>query len=235
MPGGRPLVRGWSGPSSGGSRNALSSIITDLHTQTLKFFLKMHIWIEKKHMQHVTTSKIILLFFTNPLKKGEQESMNNNLLNLKSLPVMAEKFYMWLEVNNYSSNTVRDRRIRLKYFLDWCKAQGIETPAEVTREVIEAFQRHIYYFKKVDGEVLAPRTQLNTLSVLRTFFKWMARYNHILYNPTADIQMPKVDKHLNYPVLSVRQIEHLLRQPDIETPLGLRDRAILETFYFYRD
>lgn len=50
-------------------------------------------------------------------------------------------------------------------------------------------------------------------------------------NPAADLEMPRLRRQLPKPTLSVSQIEHLLAQPDLSTPHGLRDRAIMELLY----
>jgi integrase/recombinase XerD len=66
---------------------------------------------------------------------------------------------------------------------------------------------------------------------VRTWFRWLAKNNHILNNPASDLEMPKIEKQLPRAVLSEEEAERVIRQPEIGEPLGLRDRAILETFY----
>jgi integrase/recombinase XerD len=63
---------------------------------------------------------------------------------------------------------------------------------------------------------------------LRVWFKWMARQHHILHNPASELEMPKIGFRLPK---AVSEAEQILAQPKIHGPLGLRDRAILETFY----
>ena len=55
--------------------------------------------------------------------------------------------------------------------------------------------------------------------------------NHIPFNPAAEIELPRQPKTLPKAILSADEVEQVLSQPDATTPLGLRDRAILETFY----
>ena len=64
-------------------------------------------------------------------------------------------------------------------------------------------------------------------SVLR----WLTKVNHIPFNPAAEIELPRQPKTLPKAILSADEVEQVLSQPDTTTPLGLRDRAILETFY----
>ena len=64
----------------------------------------------------------------------------------------------------------------------------------------------------------------------RTYYKWLRREELITDDPTLGIETPTGDKKLPM-VLSRDEVAVLLRQPDVTTPAGLRDRAILETMY----
>ncbi len=66
---------------------------------------------------------------------------------------------------------------------------------------------------------------------IRGLFKWLARNNHLLYNPASDLELPRAEKRLPKAILSESEVESILNQPDTSTNIGLRDRAILETFY----
>ena len=59
----------------------------------------------------------------------------------------------------------------------------------------------------------------------------MVRNNHVLHNPASDLDMPKLEKRLPRAVLNEEETERVMMQPDLRDPLGVRDRAILETFY----
>lgn len=73
-------------------------------------------------------------------------------------------------------------------------------------------------------------TQARVLSSFKRFFAYALRERHITADPTVRLDRPKKPPRL--PVtLSEAQVEALLGAPDVETPLGLRDRAMLETLY----
>jgi len=68
------------------------------------------------------------------------------------------------------------------------------------------------------------------LSAIKSFFKWVCRDELISCNPTVRIQLAK--QALNVPiVLSECQVDALLLAPDVATPQGVRDRALLELLY----
>ena len=141
------------------------------------------------------------------------------------------EFLQWLSMTNYTPSTVRDRRERLKTFLDWAAERGIMKPQEVTKFVIERFQRHLFNRRKTDGKPLLVGTQSNYLIALKMFFKWLSRQNIILYNPAADIVLPRLPRTLPRQLFTHDEVERIINQADVRKPLGIRDRAIMETMY----
>ena len=101
----------------------------------------------------------------------------------------------------------------------------------MTRPILQRYQRYLYHYRKANGAPLSFSTQATRLHPLVAFFKWLARENHILYNPASDLELPKQPRQLPKHLLSIAQVEAIINQPDIETPMGLRGRAILETLY----
>jgi len=84
---------------------------------------------------------------------------------------------------------------------------------------------------KKNGEPLGFTSQKNRLAPLRTWFRWMAREHYILHNPASELELPRTGYRLPKAVLTAEEAESILSQPNIGDPIGLRDRAILETFY----
>ena len=75
------------------------------------------------------------------------------------------------------------------------------------------------------------RTQHSRLTPVRRWFRWLVRNNHILHNPASDLDLPRMERRLPKTILSADEVEHVMVVPDIKMPVGLRDRAMLETFY----
>ncbi|MDJ0766609.1 MAG: site-specific tyrosine recombinase XerC [Myxococcota bacterium] len=149
----------------------------------------------------------------------------------RSMGALAERFLEWLEVRNYSEQTVRNRRVYLGYFIEWCEARAIFRPNQVTRPILERYQRYLYFYRKKNGKPLTFRSQHSQLVPVRGFFRWLTRNNFILYNPASDLDLPRLERRLPKHVLTKREVEQILSQADVETLLGIRDRAILETLY----
>jgi integrase/recombinase XerD len=136
-----------------------------------------------------------------------------------------------LAVQNYSTHTVRNRQVHIGFFLQWCKERGLTDPVEITRPVLERYQRHLFHYRKKNGEPLSFRSQHSCLVPLRVWFRWMTRQNHILHNPASELELPRLGRALPKNIFSVEEVERIMQLCEIEEPIGLRDRAILEVLY----
>jgi integrase/recombinase XerD len=136
-----------------------------------------------------------------------------------------------LEVENYSEFTVKGREGHIRFFLNWLRERGITEPVEVTRPVLERYQRHLFYSRKKNGEPLSFRSQHARLVPLRVWFRWMTRQNFILHNPASELELPRLGRSLPRVILSAQEVEQIMTLCDVTEPIGLRDRALLEVLY----
>ncbi len=141
------------------------------------------------------------------------------------------RFLEWLRVKNYSDRTVENREVYLRYFIEWCEERGLSRPQEITKPILERYQRYPFHYRKQNGEPLSTRSQHTRIVPVRAYFKWLTRENYILYNPASEIDLPRLEKRLPKHVLTQPEVECILNQPDVTTAFGVRDRAILETLY----
>ncbi len=142
-----------------------------------------------------------------------------------------QRFHEWSAITGCSPDTIKRRDSALRRFIHWCDERDIEQPHEVTRAIIERYQRHLYYYRKQDGNPLSYSSQNVILSPLKTFFKWLTKQNYIEYNPASELELPRKSRGLPRTILTTEELESIINQPDISTDEGIRDRAILETFY----
>jgi integrase/recombinase XerD len=136
-----------------------------------------------------------------------------------------------LRVSNYSEYTAHVRTVNLTLFSEWMEARGLTRPAEVTKPIVERYQRALYHRRKPDGKPLTFGSQTTQLMSLKSFFRWLARQNRILYNPASELEMPRVEKRLPRDVLTIAEVEAVLGRPDVTTLNGLRDRTMMEVLY----
>jgi integrase/recombinase XerD len=124
---------------------------------------------------------------------------------------------------------IRDRMLRR--FIAWCRERSLDRPQDVTRPILERYRRHLYHHRKANGEPLSFATQQQRLLPLKAFFQWLARENYILSNPASEMELPRVHRRLPQHILTAEEVERILAQTALHGTLGVRDRAILETFY----
>jgi integrase/recombinase XerD len=149
----------------------------------------------------------------------------------QGMAVLLARYLEWLRTKNYSENTVLGFHGMLARFIVWAEDRGVGRPNEVTKPIMERYQRYLYHLRKPNGDPLSFKTQACCLTAMRSWFKWLSRNNHVLYNPASDLDMPKLGRRLPKHVLTVNEAEQIIAIPDVNTNLGLRDRAILETLY----
>ena len=147
------------------------------------------------------------------------------------LTALLAAFLSHLAVTGASERSVASRRIVLSAFLRWCHVRDLRRASEVTRPVLQAYQRRLFHHRKTDGEPIGLRSQATRLQAVRAFFRWLCREGHLSGNPAADLQLPRPGFRLPRAVLTLAEAEAVLARPDPETPLGLRDRALLELLF----
>lgn len=140
-------------------------------------------------------------------------------------------FLEYGKVKGFSSDTLTRRDAALRRFIQWCDERHLHHPADITKPILERYQRHLFYYRKPNGDTLTLGSQQSLLIPIKVFFKWLTKENHILYNPASELELPKKPKRLPRTILNKDDIELILQQPNTDTPIGIRDRAILETFY----
>ena len=100
---------------------------------------------------------------------------------------------------------------------------------EVTLDEVERGTIRTYLGRRRDGG-LGERSAARALSALRGFFRFLVQTGAVRSDPTADLQSPTLWRTVPH-FLTAAEVEALLAAPDVATPLGLRDRAMLETLY----
>jgi integrase/recombinase XerD len=149
----------------------------------------------------------------------------------QGLAAALDRFTEHLTVKNFSPRTVEVRDYHVYRFIAWCDERSLTRPTEVTREIVERYQKHLCCHRKPNGNVMTPKTQSGHLTSLRVFFKWLTKANLIPWNPASELELPKVGFYLPHGVLDESQIEQIINHIDLSKRLGIRDRALLEVLY----
>jgi integrase/recombinase XerD len=165
-------------------------------------------------------------------KGYEKFLIERSAASTKSLSYYILEYLKWMQMQNYSVITIENRKRYLGYFAIWALENKAEEIQGIGRELLDNYKKYLFETKKKkNGNPLTIYAQWSRLEPLRSFFSWMARKYHILYNPASELDLPRLGQTLPGQVLTDEQVEAILSQPDLKTRRGIRDRTILELFY----
>ncbi|WP_178861372.1 site-specific tyrosine recombinase XerD [Thiomicrorhabdus cannonii] len=142
------------------------------------------------------------------------------------LPAICEEFLNQLAfVEGLSANTLAAYRKDLQLYLAWWELQSLPLAIQ------QAEKQHIEDFLlSMQDQGRKAKSNARLLSTLKRFYQWLALNERIASDPTALLKAVKIPREIPS-VISEKQVDALLNAPDVMTPLGLRDRAILELMY----
>ena len=144
-----------------------------------------------------------------------------------NMETVIRSFLSYIKVEKgLSHNTVAAYTRDLQKFAAFAEQHRRSLPA-ITRDDIVEFLGSLYR-QKLDS-----RTVARHLVSLRNFFRFALAEELITCDPTLNLESPKVRKSLPF-YLRLDEVDHLLAQPDLSTPYGVRDRAIVEAVVFHR-
>jgi len=136
-----------------------------------------------------------------------------------------EKFIRYLEIErNYSSHTILNYRLDLEGFKKFLGSVELEKIDYLTLRK---------YLATLKEKNLGTKTIARRLSTLRSFFKFLTRDGYLKTNPILSLSSPRLEKHLPQ-FMTEGEVTKLIEATFAKSEKGergLRDRAILETFY----
>ena len=114
----------------------------------------------------------------------------------------------------------RDLKKMAVYFAD----RGIYDIRDVGELELEG------YLSYMERGQFASSTISRNVASIRALFQYLYQENRIERDPSLELKPPKVEKRMPE-ILTVDEVDRLLKQPDLNTPKGIRDSAMLELLY----
>jgi integrase/recombinase XerD len=138
---------------------------------------------------------------------------------------LLDRFYNYLAVERrLAGNTLESYGNDLKKYLEYFKSRKTKSVLQSTRVDLLTFLNQ----ERKRG--ISARSLARTLSCIKTFFKYLVQDGLLDKSPIQDVETPRQERKLPN-ILSVSEVEALIKSPDIATPLGLRNRALFELIY----
>lgn len=138
---------------------------------------------------------------------------------------VVEDFILYLHnTKNTSKNTEVSYERDLKKLIRYLQEQNLTDFSEVTGTDLQG------YLNKIKSENLAASTISRNIASIRALYHYLVKTGIVEEDPTEALHTPKIEKKLPE-ILSVEEVDRLLKQPDIRTPKGIRDNAMMELLY----
>jgi tyrosine recombinase XerC len=161
----------------------------------------------------------------------EQATIQNSKFKTQNLKLHSriDGFAAYLaDARNASPHTVRSYSNDLLQFIEWLQAeQLVKARQDWDKVTYLMIRRYLSHLSTADYN---RRSVVRKLSCLKSFYKWMEREGFVKSNPAAQVLSPKMSRPLP-DVLDQNEVEVLLSLPQIQTPFGARDKALLEVLY----
>ncbi len=132
-------------------------------------------------------------------------------------------YYLSVE-KGLAENTLESYQRDLKKYLGFLKKRGIKAFNATTKKLI------VEYLAEQKDKGLAVSTITRNLASIRSFYQYLLMEQIILENPAGELESPKAEKKLPT-VLSFKDVDLLLSQPQVKENIGMRDKAMLELLY----
>jgi len=143
----------------------------------------------------------------------------------KNVVVVLSDFKRYLEIERHASQyTLRNYLHDLRHFIDYAVKENIATLEDVDIQLLRL------YIASLLEEGYEKSSIARKLSALRSFYSYLTQVNIITKNPLLTISSPKLTKRLPM-FLSTDEVNKIIMTPDSSTPLGMRDKAMLEILY----
>ena len=113
-------------------------------------------------------------------RRGERQPkpLLDDKTHPESLGTLQVAFLQRLRDRDYAESTVNQRRSYLNDFIESAEDRSRSRPTELTREVLERYQRQLAGRRTMADKPMSFRTQCGHLSALRAWFRWLVRYQH---------------------------------------------------------
>ncbi len=138
--------------------------------------------------------------------------------------LLTSGFIKSLTEKGSSRNTIDSYERDINAFVNYCYSIGISDYSQVTNTNAQSYIKHLY------DSGMVPSTVKRHLSAVRSFYKYLILIGQAYVNPFLGVEVQKVERKMPQ-ILTSREVELLLDQPDLNELKGIRDKAMLELLY----
>jgi len=142
-----------------------------------------------------------------------------------NVSIIIKEYIKQMQVLNYAKRTIKLYTWGLTCFSDYLTAINIKNILKITRNTIYDYQAII------TDEAIAPETRAIKIRSVKRLFEYLTESHRLLINPTDGIvEICRKNRKIGI-VLTIDEMNILLKQPNLSLPMQIRDRAIMEVLY----
>lgn len=146
---------------------------------------------------------------------------------------LKDRHIAWMIATRYAEASVLHGHSSIEWLFKFLGERGITRIADVTAEVLNDYSLWLHERPNVykQGKSIGARTIHYRLTGVKDFFKWLSQNMIVLDDPAADLELPQFTHTLPQTILTQAEARRLLDAPDLRSPIGYRDKALLELVY----
>lgn len=162
-----------------------------------------------------------------PVPKDPERAPGGEMRRLK------EGYLAWLIATGYAETSVKGAHADLEWLLRFLDMRAVRRAADMTPDLLRDYalwlrdRRNCYH----DSQVLSLAHIVHRLTTLKSFCRRLVKDMVILQNPSEDLEMPRLGERLPRVILTQEEARAVLDAPDLRSPVGYRDKALLELLY----
>ena len=144
--------------------------------------------------------------------------------------LLVAQYEEYLQASSYAELTVENYVRDLIPFMRYLQELGIQDMAAVRTSDIQGYHSKLST-QLHEGRPLSSVTRTGRMHRVCVFFHYLHRSGKLASDPTANLVVCRKARRVPRNIPEIDQVTAMLAQPDVETPVGMRDRAILELLY----
>ena len=146
---------------------------------------------------------------------------------------LKDRYLAWMLATRYAEASVKTAHADLEWLLRFLALRAVERAADVTPELLDGYSLWLREKPNAfhEGKTLGMTTVHYRLLTAKSFFKWAAQNMTLLADPAENLELPRLHPGLPQTILTQEEARRLLDAPDLRSPVGYRDKALLEVVY----
>jgi len=166
-------------------------------------------------------------------EKIKAKKAANRAAPISELRELADRYLGWVIATRFAEDTIKNHTANIEWFLRYLEGQRIDRIADVTAETLEDYSLRLREQRNTvheDRKISLAHVQ-HRLNTVKQFFSWLLKQTIILIDPSEDLELPTLTANMPQTILTQKEAQRLMDAPELRSPVGYRDKAVLEVVY----